>query len=220
MQSITNSQTRPILISRVDGVPNFFLTTCFANFKLMEVMDCEGAPIDYIPKEVGNLFHLRYLSLKDTKVQILPKSIGKLHNLEILDLKCSLVSEIPTEISGLCKLQYLVAYHNNRDINFNIDSFHGIKIPNGIRRLESLQKLEIIEATNATLITELGSLAQLRKLAISKLKKENGMDLCIAIQKMSHLQSLEIKATSEEEVLNLQLLPSPPPLIQTLVLSE
>ena len=56
----------------------------------MKVMDCEGAPIDYIPKEVGNLLQLRYLSLKDTKVQILPKSIGILHNLEILDLKCSL----------------------------------------------------------------------------------------------------------------------------------
>ena len=48
-------------------MPNFFLTTCFANFKLMKVMDCEGAPIDYIPKEMGNLFRLRYLSLRDTK---------------------------------------------------------------------------------------------------------------------------------------------------------
>ena len=82
----------------------------------------------------------------------------------------------------------------------------------------SLQKLYDIEATSATLITELGSLAQLRKLTISKLKKENGMDLCTAIQKMSHLRSLEILATSEEEVLNLQLLPSPPPLLQTLFL--
>ena len=91
-------------------------------------------------------------------------------------------------------------------------------IPNGIRHLESLQKLFHIEATSATLITELGSLTQLRKLAISKLKKENGMDLCTAIQKMSHLRSLEILATSEEEILNLQSLPSPPPLLQTLCL--
>ncbi|XP_075670915.1 disease resistance protein RPM1-like [Castanea sativa] len=218
LQNITTSQTRSILILGVDEVPNSFLSTCFANFKLMKIMDCEGAPIDYIPKEVGNLFHLRYLSLRDTKVQILPKSIGKLHNLETLDLKRSLVSELPVEISGLRKLRYLVAYNYNGDTKYNIDSRRGIKIPKGIRHLESLQKLFNIEATSATLITELGSLAQLRKLTISKLKRENGMDLCTAIQKMSHLRSLGIRATSEEEVLNLQSLPSPPLLLQTLCL--
>ncbi|KAM4092090.1 hypothetical protein ACB094_06G010900 [Castanea mollissima] len=218
LQSATSCQTRSILLFEVDEVPNYFLNTCFANFKLMKIMDCEGAPIDYIPKEVGNLFHLRYLSLRDTKVQILPKSIGKLHNLETLDLKRSLVSELPMEINGLRKLRYLMAYNRNRDTKYNIDTRHGIKIPKGIRHLESLQKLFNIEATSATLITELGSLAQLRKLTISKLKRENGMDLCTAIQKMSHLRSLEIYATSEEEVLNLQSLPSPPLLLQTLSL--
>ncbi len=49
-------------------------------------MDFEGAPIYYIPEEVGNLFHLKYLSLRDTKVEKLSKSIGKLKNLETLDL--------------------------------------------------------------------------------------------------------------------------------------
>ena len=210
LQSITSSQTRSILILGLDEVPNSFLTTCFANFKLMKVMDFEGAPIDCIPKEVGSLFHLRYLSLRDTKVQILPKSIGKLHNLETLDLKSSLVSELPMEISRLCKLRYLVAYNHNIDTKYSIDSGRGIKIPNGIRHLESLQKLFNIEATSTTLITELGSLAQLRKLGICKLKKENGMDLCTVIQKMSHLRALE--------VLNLQSLPSPPPLLRTLSL--
>ena len=199
-------------------MPNSFLANSFTNFKLMKTMDFEGAPIDCIPKEVGSLFHLRYLSLRDTKVQMLPKSIGKLLNLETLDLKRTLVSELPAEISGLLKLRYLVAYNYNGDTKFNIDTRRGIKIPNGIRHLESLQKLYQIEATSATLITELGSLAQLRKLSISKLKKENGMDLCTAIQKMSHLRSLEIYATSEEEILNLQSLPSPPPLLQTLFL--
>ncbi|KAL0000488.1 hypothetical protein SO802_014269 [Lithocarpus litseifolius] len=120
--------------------------------------------------------------------------------------------------SGLCKLRYLAVYNLNGDIKFNIDNRRGVKIENGIGHLESLQKLYEIEATSATLITELGSLAQLRKLSISKLKKENGLDLCIAIQKMNHLRSIEIKATSEEEVLNLQSLPSPPPFLQTLSL--
>ena len=51
LQNITNSQTCSILILEVDEVPNTFLSTCFAKFKLMKIMDCEGAPIDYIHKK-------------------------------------------------------------------------------------------------------------------------------------------------------------------------
>ena len=46
LQNITNSQICSILILEVDEVPNSFLSTCFAKFKLMKIMDCEGAPID------------------------------------------------------------------------------------------------------------------------------------------------------------------------------
>ena len=218
LKSITSSQTRTILILGLDEVPNSFLANSFANFKLMKTMDFEGAPIDYIPKEVGNLFHLRYLSLRDTKVQNLPKSIGKLHNLETLDLKCSLVSELPIEISGLCKLRYLVAYTVNNDIEYSTDFRPAVKIHNGIGCLQSLQKLFKIEVDNHALIVELGSLRQLRKLQISKLKRENGMVFCTALEKMSNLQSLRIYATSEEEVLELQSMSSPPPLLQSVAL--
>ena len=81
---------------------------------------------------MGNLFHLKYLSLRDTKVEKLLKSIGKLKNLETLDLKCSRVSELPVEISGLSKLRYLVAYFKNRDIEYNINFRRAVKIHSGI----------------------------------------------------------------------------------------
>ncbi|GMY30898.1 disease resistance protein RPM1-like [Fagus crenata] len=181
-------------------------------------MDFKGAPIDYIPEEVGNLFHLKYLSLRDTKVEKLPKSIGKLKNLETLDLKYSHVSELPVEISGLSKLRYLAAYFENNDSKYNIHFRRGVKIHSGIRCLQSLEKLFNIEANNAALIEELGSLGQLRKFSISNLKRETGIALCTTLKKMSHLRSLEISATSEEEFLDLQLMFSPPPLLQTLSL--
>nr|XP_023875602.1 disease resistance protein RPM1-like [Quercus suber]XP_023875603.1 disease resistance protein RPM1-like [Quercus suber] len=181
-------------------------------------MDFEGASINYIPKEVGNLFHLKYLSLRDTKVQMLPKSIGKLHNLETLDLKRSLVYELPVEIIALRKLRYLVAYIENNDAEFSIDFRQSIKVPSGIGHLESLQKLHKVEANNAALIAELGRLRQLRKLEISKLKRENGIALCLALEKLSLLRSLRICSTSEEEVLELQSMSSPLPLLQSLCL--
>ena len=91
------------------------MNTFCANFKLLKVMDFEDAPLDCIPEDGGNLFHLRYLSLRNTKVKMLPKSIGKLQNLETLDLKHSLVFDIPVEINMLHKLRHLIAYnHDNR----------------------------------------------------------------------------------------------------------
>ena len=45
------------------------------------------------------------------------------------------------------------------------------------------------------------------------------MALCTALEKMNHLQSLKISATVEEEVLELQSMSSPPPHLQTLILS-
>ena len=146
-------------------------------------------------------------------------SIGKLHYLETLDLKRSLVSELPAEISRLHKLRYLVAYIEDKDVEYNIDFRQAVKIPSGIGHLKSLQKLFRIEANNNALIKELGSLGQLRKLEIAKLKRENGIALCTVLETMSHLRSLRIKATSEEEVLELQSMSSPPPLLQTLALS-
>ena len=106
----------------------------------------------------------------------------------------------------------------NYDLEFSIDFKQVVMIPSGIGYLESLQKLHKVEANSATLIEELGRLRQLRKLNISKLKREDGMVLCLALEKMSYLQSLRISSTSEEEVLELQSMSSPPSLLQTLTL--
>ena len=85
-----------------------------------------------------------------------------------------------------------------------------MKIHYGIGCLQYLQKLFKIEANNNALITELGNLGQLRKLEITILKGENGIALCTVLETMSHLRSLTIMATSEEEVLELQSMSSPP----------
>ncbi|KAF7149724.1 hypothetical protein RHSIM_Rhsim02G0080300 [Rhododendron simsii] len=65
------------------------LGTLAMNFKLLKVLDLLDAPLDEIHEDVGNLLHLRYLSIKRTKVNIIPKSIGNLHNLQTLNFKHS-----------------------------------------------------------------------------------------------------------------------------------
>ncbi|KAJ0100764.1 hypothetical protein Patl1_03822 [Pistacia atlantica] len=68
---------RSVSLFRVDRMPNSFMTTLVVDFKLIKVLDFEDSPIEYLPEGVGNLFHLHYLSVKNTKVNVLPKSIGR-----------------------------------------------------------------------------------------------------------------------------------------------
>ncbi|EOY32406.1 Cc-nbs-lrr resistance-like protein [Theobroma cacao] len=97
---------------------------------------------------VGHFFDVkvRYcgvhdLVVRDTRIKMLPKFIGKLLNLETLDLKRSLVHELLDEINRLHRLQYLLAYFVNYDGELSVDTRQGVKIQNGIRCLNGLQKL-------------------------------------------------------------------------------
>ncbi|PON92609.1 hypothetical protein TorRG33x02_117030, partial [Trema orientale] len=73
-----NSGVRSIfLFSFNDELINMSsLPTLFQNFKLLKVLDFQFAPLDNLPKKVGNLFHLR------VKIQ---NGFGYLENLETLE---------------------------------------------------------------------------------------------------------------------------------------
>ena len=49
-----------LLLFNLDELLKSFMGGFFANFKLLKVMDIEGAPLDFIPEDVGSLFYLRY----------------------------------------------------------------------------------------------------------------------------------------------------------------
>lgn len=87
------SRVRSILNFSSDGIllENSIQYALTKNLKLLKVLDFENGLLDSIHEEIGNLFHLRYLSLRKTRVNKLPRSIGKLVNLETLDLKQSFV---------------------------------------------------------------------------------------------------------------------------------
>ncbi|CAN6705577.1 unnamed protein product [Malus baccata var. baccata] len=200
--------------------PESFLNTLRENFKLLKVLDFMDAPINQLPKYLGDLHLLTYLSLRNTKVELLPDSIGNLQNLETLDLKQSLVYEIPAKINKLVKLRHLLAYYRDYNMEFCSNWERGVKIHEGIGCLQALQKLYLVEVNHGgiKLIKELGKLTQLRKLGLTKLKREDGRALCAAIEKMNHLESLDLIAISEDEVLDLESISTPPELIRCLYL--
>ncbi|CAK7323837.1 unnamed protein product [Dovyalis caffra] len=207
-KSDTKSQTRSIMILDGTELQKPIIDWIFEKCKLLTTLDFECCPISYIPKELGNLLHLKYFNLRKTKVSKLPKSIGKLQNLEFLDVRDSSVEELPVEINRFSKLRYLL-------------SSHALKIHGSIRYLEFLQTLHRIRLDDdqgVRLINELGKLKQLRKLGIRSLKSEYGRDLCTVLESMTQLQSLRVYTINEDEILEVQSMSAPPSHLQTLTL--
>ncbi|XP_021805314.1 disease resistance protein RPM1-like [Prunus avium] len=218
--SIKNSRAHSLCFFNDIGDSQNPLTTCSnlcKRFKLLRVLDFEDSLLDNLPEEVGYMYHLKYLSLRNTRVKILPKSMRKLVNLETLDLKHSLVHQIPIEINKLPKLRSLLAYTEDKNREFCLTRRRGVVIQYGIEGWVHLQKLYAVEATDS-LVKEVGNLKQLRRFGIRKLTNKQGKDLCVSIGNMRHLKSLEVVAINGDETLDLQHISSPPQCLQILTL--
>ena len=213
-----NAQIRSLLLFEIDAVPMLLTGISFTNFKLLKVLDFEDAPLYSVPEDLGNLFHLRYLSLRGTKVKMLPKSIGKLQNLQTLDLKHSPVDVLPVEITKLKKLRHILAYSYQLNPEGGFSTARGVHIGEGIGSMLDLQKLCFVEANNGRgLIEELGKLRQLRRLGIVNLMEEDGPSMCASISNMKYLESLVI-ISKDDGILNLQTISDPPRYFRSLSL--
>jgi disease resistance protein RPM1 len=214
------SRVRSVFLFNINEMPRSFIVKLFKKFKLLKVLDFEDAPIDYLPQEVGNLFHLKHLSLRRTKVKMLPKSVGRLQNLQTLNVVDTAVCELPIEIFRLYKLRHILAHSNDLEIEITFYSVKGVKVHEGVGCLNDLQALSLIEANHhgVGLFEELGKLSQLRMLGISNMTAERGRALCTSIQNMVHLKILIVFSISEVEIIDLQSISSPPPFLEHIYL--
>ncbi|CAM9002459.1 unnamed protein product [Rhodiola kirilowii] len=197
------------------------LPVLYGGFRLLSVLDLQGADLNHFPTSIIELSNLRYLSLKNTTVSKIPKTIHKLRRLETLDLKCTLVVKLPEEILKLKRLSNLLVYRNDRDTGTAFHSKHGFKAPNkGIRCLTNLQKLCFIEAgeKSGKLVQELKALTKLQRLGILKLSQKNGTALCSSISKLRELRALSV-TSSEGHKLALDDLSDPPPCLERIYLT-
>ncbi|XVF13713.1 hypothetical protein REPUB_Repub08aG0231200 [Reevesia pubescens] len=212
------SQLRSLFMFGVEENP--LLNKLFpGGLRLLAVLDMQATPLTKFPTEVVNMYYLKYLSLRETKVTVVPRFIGKLLNLETLDLKHAYVTELPVEVLQLQRLRHLLVYRYEFESYDYFHSKYGFKGLDKIGELQSLQKLGLIEVNQGNVIlAELGKLTQLRRLYITKLRKEDGKKLCSSIEKLTCLRSLSIISIEEDEIIDVQHLISPPPLLQRLYL--
>nr|AHG28978.1 NBS-LRR protein [Cicer arietinum] len=168
------------------------LKDVFENFKLLRVLDLEGvkgSKGQSLPKEVGNLLWLKFLSLKRTRIQILPSSLGKLENLQSLNLqtvdKVSWDStvEIPNIISKMKRLRHL--YLPNWCGNVS-----------GIMQLENLINLQTLVNFPASKcdVKDLLKLKKLKKLVLNDPRYfQKFTEIFIPNKKLECLESLSLK---------------------------
>ncbi|GLU07682.1 hypothetical protein SLE2022_246300 [Rubroshorea leprosula] len=123
-----------VIISGENAITNEAVKIIFNQAKQLRLVDfgCHNALVDTIPKEIGNLIHLRHINLSGSKIKALPRSLCELHNLQYLNLNDSKYLEnLPDEIGNLINLIYLGTLHCYKLACY----------PKSARRLTNLRRL-------------------------------------------------------------------------------
>ncbi|KAL5698217.1 hypothetical protein ACHQM5_029284 [Ranunculus cassubicifolius] len=208
---------RSLFQFRVSAPFDPFMKPCFSKFRLLKVLALENAELNEVPSQIENLFHLRYLSLRgNTDIRVVPDFVGKLINLDTLDLKyCSIVS-LPDQILNLRRLRNLLLQGTTTY------PIVGVRVPVKIYKIVTLEKLTVVdvdheEEGNSLLLTMLGELTRLRKLAVCNLGDDDEIRLFASVRNMKYLRSFKVATKYNQDFVYLDTV-TPPVTLQSLSL--
>ncbi|KAM3277297.1 hypothetical protein ACQJBY_045262 [Aegilops geniculata] len=187
----TTPLTHSMSISQVRSItvfpPAVTIMPAISSFGVLRVLDlhrCRIGSLNSQPKlrDIGYLFHLRYLGLKETGISEVPEEIGNLQFLQVLDLQGNY--EMRVLPSSMWKLRQLMSIKV---------LFRCYWPPGVLGNLTSLEVLERIYASPST-VQELGRLARLRSLDIHFIawSLEVEETFVETICNLHHIQSLSI----------------------------
>ncbi|XP_050260044.1 probable disease resistance protein RXW24L [Quercus robur] len=96
---------------------SYLVKSMFKNFKSLRVLNLKnfGFYKGELPKDIGCLIHLRFLSLKNSNIDNVPSSVGNLRCLQTLDLRsCTNGFRVPNVFKKMEKLRHLYLPINYR----------------------------------------------------------------------------------------------------------
>ncbi|XP_061998054.1 putative disease resistance protein At1g50180 [Rosa rugosa] len=179
------------------------IRSVFNDFKLLRVLKFENICREFeLPKTIGNLVHLRFLSLKDSAFRALPSSISNLVLLQTLDLRGHIVGGYET-----CFGFGWYSVTKIRNVFRNMEQLRHLYLPSwymrvcgkklSFARLCNLQTLVNVRIEKCDL-NGLVQLSNLKKLSIkrsetSELEKLKDM-LISGNRAYKHLRSLSLQA--------------------------
>ncbi|KAI8533101.1 hypothetical protein RHMOL_Rhmol11G0269900 [Rhododendron molle] len=151
------------------------IKSIFKGFKLLTFLDLENTKFSgenkILPKAIGNLIHLRYLSIRGSEINGLPSCIGNLGFLETLDLRVRDLLTIPNVLWRLQELRHLY-------IAWISAECHGLRL-DGLSNLETLEGFD----TGKFDVRSFSTLTNLRKLGIDV--KDAVKDLAVILESPS-----------------------------------
>ncbi|XP_062023862.1 putative disease resistance protein RGA3 [Rosa rugosa] len=130
-----------------------------SQLKCLRTLNLSHNDLKEVPKEIGELIHLRYLDLTENRsLEELPNTLGNLCNLQTLRLlSCHKLRKLPETMGKLVSLKHLYIW----------DCSLLMHLPKGIGRLTSMQTLDECplygsDSEEACTFGDLGSLNQLQ----------------------------------------------------------
>ncbi|TVU01187.1 hypothetical protein EJB05_53361, partial [Eragrostis curvula] len=146
-------------------------------------------------KDLGSLHHLRYLELRGEFKADLLEEIGNIKHLNTLDLTATSIKELPASIVQLRELECLLT----RD---------GVKFPDGIGSLVSLQQLTLDVTKSPHALAEVGNLTGLRLLMVYGLSDDRYSCVKTFLQSLSSLRNIHtLIMLNDAEICSLDCMP-------------
>ena len=121
----------------------------------LEYISVYDQKLSKIPKEIGQLINLKQLRLCNNNIIVIPKEIGKLINLQMMNLTFNEIKKIPKEIGNLVNLEKLYLGFNNLE-----------KLPNEIYNIYNLEYLYLNNNKIKEISKEINQLINLKELSI------------------------------------------------------
>ncbi|KAL5569500.1 hypothetical protein UlMin_026075 [Ulmus minor] len=185
-----NTNLRSLICFRVNVFPELSLNN--GNLKLLRVLELVfyGNPDIKVPKEIGNLIHLRYLKFSGAIISKLPNSVGNLRYLHTLDIR-GYFGSLRVSGNAISKLVHLrhVLLHGWSDV----------RGPLRIEKLSNLETLKTVYAENLIRNDAVVKLTNLRDLGVSfKSVKEVSLVLQSLGSQLVRLRSLWLILANEE----------------------
>lgn len=157
---------------------------------LLTVLDLEGVYKPKLPRTLGKLLSLRYLSLRSTALDSLPESVCDLPCLETLDVKHTMITTLPSSIWIAKNLRHLYMDWIHFD-DMSIPESSDSKL---LAKLQTLWGLSISE--HSPVLNTLYKRTCLRKLGLSfSSTRQEPMNNWIS--QLTNLQSLRLRSVKE-----------------------
>jgi disease resistance protein RPM1 len=186
---------RSLTIFGEAGIEIDSMPPSFSSYHLLRVLDIRSCYLNLASMGfIGTLSHLRYLGLSSIFVgnDSLPDEIGNLHFLQTLDVSETRVSKLPSSIT---ELQQLMCLRGRRPF---FPGEWGLILPDGLKKLTSLEVLEKVIVESESIAAELGHLTQLRVLDVTM--KASGKVLMESLVKLTKLETLYMYSIVRRQV--------------------